>query len=89
MNNLTPQKSTYKIIPCRNAVFSFNHLGFKTIEDYGNDDFYCFDDIGIEPTGKHFGLESNIIREILLSSYDLFSSPNKKKPQRNHKSKCG
>jgi DNA replication protein DnaC len=78
VRHLTPHKRTYKIIPCRNAVFSFNHLGFKTIEDYGNDDFYCFDDIGIEPIGKHFGVESNVMGEILLSRYDLFSSANKK-----------
>ena len=78
VRHLTPHKRAYKIIPCRNAVFSFNHLGFKTIEDYGNDDFYCFDDIGIEPIGKHFGVESNVIGEILLSRYELFSNPEKK-----------
>lgn len=78
LRHLTPHKRAYKIIPCRNAVFSFNHLGFKTIEDYGNDDFYCFDDIGIEPIGKHFGVESNVMGEILLSRYELFSNPNKK-----------
>jgi len=75
LRHLTPNKRAYKIIPCRNAVFSFNHLGFKTIEDYGNDGYYCFDDIGIEPTGKHFGVESDVIGEILLSRYDLFSNP--------------
>lgn len=73
LRHLTPHKRTYKIIPCRNAVFSFNHLGFKTIEDYGNDGFYCFDDIGIEPMGKYFGVDSNVIGEILLSRYDLFT----------------
>lgn len=78
LRHITPHKRAYKIIPCRNAVFSFNHLGFKTIEDYGNDDFYCFDDIGIEPIGKHFGVESNVIGEILLSRYELFSNPGKK-----------
>lgn len=78
LRHLTPHKRAYKIIPCRNAVFSFNHLGFKTIEDYGNDDFCCFDDIGIEPIGKHFGVESNVIGEILLSRYELFSNPKKK-----------
>lgn len=75
LRHLTPHKRAYKIIPCRNTVFSFNHLGFKTIEDYGNDGYYCFDDIGIEPTGKHFGVEANVIGEILLSRYDLFSNP--------------
>jgi hypothetical protein len=73
VRHLTPHKRVYEIIPCRNVVFSFNHLGFKTIEDYGNDGFYCFDDIGIEPTGKHFGVDSNVIGEILLSRYDLFT----------------
>ncbi|ARV14866.1 ATPase [Polaribacter sp. SA4-12] len=73
VRHITPHKKAYKIIPCRNAVFSFNHIGFKTIEDYGNDGFYCFDDIGIEPMGKHFGVDSNVIGEILLSRYELFT----------------
>lgn len=78
LRHLTPHKRAYKIIPCRNAVFSFNHLGFKTVEDYGNDDFYCFDDIGVEPFGKHFGVDANVIGEILLSRYELFCNSNKK-----------
>lgn len=69
---IVPHKKPYKIIPCRNAVFSFNHLGYKTIEDYGNDGFYCFDDLGVEPTGRHYGKDCNVMGEILLSRYDLF-----------------
>jgi energy-coupling factor transporter ATP-binding protein EcfA2 len=69
---IIPHKKTHKIIPCRNAVFGFNHIGFKTIEDYGNENYYCFDDLGIEPTGRHFGKDCNVMGEILLSRYDLF-----------------
>jgi hypothetical protein len=57
----------------KDAVTRFDNLGFKTIEDYGNDGFYCFDDIGIEPMGKHFGVDSNLISEILLIRYELFT----------------
>lgn len=78
LRHLTPHKPQYKIIPSRNAVFSFNHIGFKTIEDYGNSNFYCFDDIGVEPTGKHFGQDCNVIGEILLSRYDLYVALKKK-----------
>lgn len=70
LRHLTPHRRAYKIIPCRNAVFSFNHLGYKTIEDYGNEDFYCFDDLGVEPTGRHYGKDCNVMGEILLSRYD-------------------
>jgi energy-coupling factor transporter ATP-binding protein EcfA2 len=72
LRHIVPHKKSYKIIPCRNAVFSFNHLGYKTIEDYGNSNFYCFDDLGVEPTGRHYGQDCNVIGEILLSRYDLF-----------------
>jgi len=82
VRHLTPHKTQYKIIPCRNAVFSFNHIGFKTIEDYGNTNFYCFDDIGVEPKGKHFGQDCNVIGEILLSRYDLYQNP--KKMEKTH-----
>jgi len=72
LRHIVPHKKSYKIIPCRNAVFSFNHLGYKTIEDYGNEKFYCFDDLGVEPTGRHYGKDCNVMGEILLSRYDLF-----------------
>ena len=60
------------MIPCRNIVFAFNHLGYKTIEDYGESSFFCFDDMGVEPMGRHYGKDCNVIGEILLSRYDLF-----------------
>lgn len=72
LRHLTPHQKQYKIIPCRNTVFSFNHLGYKTIEDYGNEGYYCFDDLGVEPTGRHYGKDCNVMGEILLSRYDLF-----------------
>ena len=46
--------------------------GFKIIEDYGNNGFYCFDDLGVETTGRHFGKDCYVMGEILLSRYDLF-----------------
>lgn len=72
LRHIVPHKKSYKIIPCRNTVFSFNHIGFKTIEDYGNDKFYCFDDLGVEPSGRHYGKDCNVMGEVLLSRYDLF-----------------
>lgn len=72
LRHITPHKRAYEIIPCRNTVFSFNHLGYKTIEDYGNEKFYCFDDLGVEPSGRHYGQDCNVMGEILLSRYDLF-----------------
>lgn len=75
IRHIIPHKRQYQIIPCRNAVFSFNHIGYKTIEDYGNDGFYCFDDLGVEPTGRHYGKDCNVMGEILLSRYELFSKP--------------
>lgn len=72
IRHIAPNKTKYNIIPCRNTVFSFNHIGYKTIEDYGNQHHFCFDDLGVEPTGRHFGKDCNVMGEILLSRYDLF-----------------
>jgi len=69
---LVPHQRPYSVIPCRNIVFGFNHIGYKTIEDYGNGQFFCFDDLGVEPTGRHYGQDCNVMGEILLSRYDLF-----------------
>ena len=69
---LVPHQKQYQVIPCRNIVFAFNHLGYKTIEDYGNSSYLCFDDLGVEPAGSFFGKDCNVLGEILLSRYELF-----------------
>ncbi|OBX24693.1 hypothetical protein LX77_03628 [Gelidibacter algens] len=69
---IIPTQRPYEIIPCRNIVFSFNHLGFKTVEDYGNTKSFCFDDLGIEPMGRFYGKDLNVMGEVLLSRYELF-----------------
>jgi len=69
---IVPSQRPYEVIPCRNIVFSFNHLGYKTIEDYGDSQFFCFDDLGIEPIGRHYGNDCNVMGEVLLSRYELF-----------------
>ena len=69
---IVPHQNQHSLIPARNITFSFNKSGFKIIEDYGNNGFYCFDDLGVETTGRHFGKDCNVMGEILLSRYDLF-----------------
>ena len=72
LRHLVPLGKPYEMIPCRNVVFSFNHLGYKTIEDYGNTKSFCFDDLGIEPPGRFYGTDCNVMGEVLLSRYELF-----------------
>lgn len=72
LRHCVPHQKPYKIIPARNVVFGFNHIGYKTIEDYGNTNYLCFDDLGVEPIGRHYGKDCNVMGEILLSRYDLF-----------------
>ncbi len=72
LKHLVPYRKPYSVIPTRNIVFGFNHIGFKTIEDYGNTQLFCFDDLGVEPMGRHYGKDCNVMGEILLSRHDLF-----------------
>lgn len=76
LKHLVPHQRPYSVIPSRNIVFAFNHLGYKTIEDYGNSSFFCFDDLGIEPIGRHYGKDCNVMGEVILSRYELFISTN-------------
>lgn len=69
---LVPLQRPYLIAPCRNIVFGFNHLGYKIIEDYGDSSPICFDDLGVEPMGRHYGKDCNVMGEVLLSRYELF-----------------
>jgi hypothetical protein len=70
--HIVPHQNQHTVVPARNITFSFNKSGFKIIEDYGNNGFYCFDDLGVETIGRHFGKDCNVMGEILLSRYDLF-----------------
>ena len=72
MRHLVPHKPQYEVIPCRNIVFAFNHIGYKIIEDYGNKKLYCFDDLGVEPSGRHYASNCNVMGELLISRYELF-----------------
>lgn len=69
---ITPHYQAYEMIPTRNVTFAFNHIGYATIEQYGDSRFYCFDDLGVEPTGRFFGKDCNVMGEVLLSRYELF-----------------
>lgn len=72
LKHIVPHQKSYEVIPSRNIVFGFNNIGYTVIEQYGDHRFYCFDDLGVEPTGRHFGKDCNVMGEILLSRYDLF-----------------
>ncbi|MFD1315213.1 ATPase [Namhaeicola litoreus] len=72
LSTITPKKKTFDLIPARNITFEFSNQGFSVIEKYGNHKSYCFDDLGVEPNGRHFGAECNVMGEVLLSRYDLF-----------------
>ncbi|TYQ00210.1 hypothetical protein C7447_101820 [Tenacibaculum adriaticum] len=69
---ITPHYPTYELIPARIITFAFNHIGYKTIQDYGDNKFYCFDDLGVEPVGRFFGKDCNVLGEVLLSRHDFF-----------------
>lgn len=72
LRHIVPLQRPYEMIPCRNVTFSFNHLGFKTVQEYGNSKFFCFDDLGVEPAGRFYGKDLNVMGEVLLSRYDLY-----------------
>lgn len=42
------------------------------IDLYGASNSYCFDDIGLEAKGKHFGQDCNVMGEILISRHELY-----------------
>ncbi|WP_167343103.1 ATPase [Nonlabens sp. SY33080] len=72
--HLVPHKRyhQFNLIPCRNIVFGFNNLGYKTIEAYSDRKSYCFDDLGVEAIGRHYGKDCNVMGEILISRYEVF-----------------
>ncbi len=71
-NLLTYEHRKYIVKPTRAIAGEYLQNGYETILKYGNTEkIYCFDDLGIEQNMKHFGNESNVMAEVLLSRYDL------------------
>ena len=69
------EEKKYILRPTREITGEFIQDGFQTILKYGKSNkSYCFDDLGVEQSIKHFGNESNVIAEILLSRYDSILS---------------
>jgi len=84
-NYFFQQGKQYQIKSTRDISFEFEKEGFKVINRYSKNplnlsysnpvpNIFCFDDLGVEQSQKHFGNECNVMAEILLSRYDLFIS---------------
>ena len=81
MKYLTATEHKFFVKPCRDISFEFIQDGYQIIHKYSIGKLYqseprtyCFDDLGTENNLKYFGNECNVMAEILLSRYDLFSS---------------
>jgi DNA replication protein DnaC len=81
MKHLTPSNHKFFVKPCRDISFEFIQDGYEIIHKYSKGKLYqsepktiCFDDLGTENNLKYFGNECNVMAEILLSRYELFTS---------------
>ncbi len=82
INLLAPEERKFTLKSARDIAFEFDKQGFDLILKYSHRSyathslkpkFYCFDDLGAENTILRYGNECNVMGEILLSRYDLFS----------------
>ena len=76
MKDLTPVANKFAVKPCRDISFEFIKEGYEIIHKYSKSapKTICFDDLGTENNIKYFGNECNVMAEILLSRYDLFTT---------------
>jgi len=81
MKQLAQPNNKFSVKPCRDISFEFIQEGYPIIHKYSNGKLYhseprtyCFDDLGTENNLKYFGNECNVMAEILLSRYDLYTS---------------
>lgn len=87
MRYIFPPERQHAMVTTRKIAFEYAEQGFKIIHKYSSQSFknsgceltpktYCFDDLGVESEIKHYGNRCNIMAEILLSRYDLFTTHN-------------
>jgi hypothetical protein len=78
------ENARHKLRPCREIVFEFFSKGFETITKYGKSfhnvegtllpKAFCFDDLGFEKEAIYYRNECDVMKEVILSRYDLFES---------------
>ncbi len=85
VNNRAP----YTIISCRKLADMYSSNGPETLHQYSRlidtpsslDTMYrskvgiCFDDLGTERMGKHYGSDANVMEQLLLNRYDHTDAP--------------
>lgn len=78
------QRFSYRMEPCRDVETNFAALGDEYLQKvsnnlpiavnadpFGNKEIgFCFDDLGTEANGKHYGKEKNVMAEVILNRYD-------------------
>ena len=74
IRHILPKERQYQMHSARNISFEYQKDGHQVIENYNKTKSFCFDDLGIEQSLKHYGNNCNILGEILLSRYDLWIS---------------
>jgi DNA replication protein DnaC len=81
MKHLTSAEHKFFVKPCRDISFEFIQDGYEIIHKYSKGKLYqsepktiCFDDLGTENNLKYYGNECNVMAEILLSRYELFTN---------------
>jgi DNA replication protein DnaC len=81
MKYLAPAENKFFVKPCRDISFEFIQDGYEIIHKYSKGKLYeseprtiCFDDLGTENNLKYYGNECNVMAEILLSRYDIFTA---------------
>lgn len=74
MLKFTYIETMYNIVSTRDIAAAYNQEGFPIIHKYGKtSNIFCFDDLGVERSMKHFGNDCNTVAEILLSRYDFMT----------------
>lgn len=81
MKPIAQPEHKFFVKPTREISFEFIQDGYEVIHRYSKGKLYqsepkiiCFDDLGTENNLKYYGNECNVMAEILLSRYDLFTT---------------
>jgi DNA polymerase III delta prime subunit len=81
----TPQRNKYLVKSTREIANEYVEEGTPVINRYSGNrpgktplsHSYCFDDLGVEKSASYYGNRTNVMGEIILSSYDRFKTNNR------------
>ena len=82
MQRLLPRSEQFAMVSCKDVIAQYSKGkeaglevgGSVSLERFRKKKDWCFDDLGLENEGKHYGTKANVMADVIAFRYDLWQN---------------